>query len=104
MDKLQEYRGAIKDRLGRLSALESKYDSEQQDILHYIEFNKYDAVTGSKLLKELRAVRLRRRAIKEEVDCLRSMKMRLQSAGLWDYKLKTQKQYKDKTDIIQKIL
>lgn len=45
----------------------SAIDLEEQDILHYIEFNNFNAAQGYKLSKILKATREKRRAIKNKI-------------------------------------
>lgn len=51
----------------------SKYDSEQDDILHYIEMRKCDAIMSAKLMKRLKVIREERRVVKEELNAVRSI-------------------------------
>jgi len=44
----------MKKRYQDLDTLKRQYDLIEQDILHYIEFEKYNAVIGSKLLKKIK--------------------------------------------------
>ena len=45
----------------------SKVDKEQEDILHFIELEKYNAATMMKVTKKLKEVRAKRRVIKDEL-------------------------------------
>lgn len=49
-------------------------ESEIIDLLHEIEFTKFDAYRGYKLCKEIQDVRQRRRKIKEKMEILRGLK------------------------------
>ena len=93
----------LKKRFNELDAIKGQYDMQEQDILHYIEFEKYDAVTGSKLLKKLKEIRIGRRNIKNEYEDLQSILCRLDNAGLKGYKRK-QKDYEYRTVTINSIL
>lgn len=46
----------------------SNVDKEISDILHYIEFNKFNAADGYKLARSLKELRLKRRDIKDQID------------------------------------
>lgn len=60
------YRDEIKKRKRELEEELSQVDLKQQDILHFLENEKCDAVTMSKATKKLIVVRKQRREIKEE--------------------------------------
>ena len=76
----------------------SKKDGEQEDILHYLEFKKCDAIITSKLVKKLKEVRKERRLIKEELEAVQRI-----TQGINERKEKN-KQYKFRTNIITEIL
>ena len=61
-------------RLKELREEQSKWDIKQDEILHYIENHKLDAVKGCKLLKILKQVREERRIVKNEIDVVQSLK------------------------------
>lgn len=46
----------------------SKVDKEQEDILHFLELEKYNAATMMKVTKKLKEVRAKRRIIKDELN------------------------------------
>lgn len=60
-------------RLKELSRIISEYDLQEQDILHYIEMKKFDAVMGSVLMKKLKEITMERRTAKEEFSALSSI-------------------------------
>lgn len=60
-------------RLKELTKIISKYDLQEQDILHYIEMKKFDAVMGSMLMKKLKEITMNRRTAKEEFSALTSI-------------------------------
>lgn len=66
VEKYNSYREEVQKRKKELEAMMSNVDLEQQDILHFLENEKCDAVTMSKITKKLIVVRKRRREIKEE--------------------------------------
>lgn len=61
-------------RLKELREEQSKWDIKQDEILHYIENHKLDAIKGCKLLKILKQVRTERRIVKNEIDTVQSLK------------------------------
>lgn len=60
-------------RLKELTKIISEYDLQEQDILHYIEMKKFDAVMGSMLMKKLKEITMNRRTAKEEFSALTSI-------------------------------
>ena len=68
IEEYNAYLMKIKKKHSELNQKLSAVDLEEQDILHFIEFEKCDAVTMMKLMKKLKDVRTRRREIKDEVD------------------------------------
>jgi hypothetical protein len=52
----------------------SKYDLMEQDILHKIEFEKFNASEGYKYSKAIQNIRIQRRAVKNELDTLLQLK------------------------------
>ena len=76
----------------------SKKDGEQEDILHYLEFKKCDAVITSKLVKKLKKVRKERRLIKEELEAVQRI-----TQGINERKEKN-KNYKFRTNVVMEIL
>lgn len=63
----------------RLSNELSEVDLQQQDILHFLEFEKCDAVTMVKATKKLKLVRQKRREIKNKYQVVVIMCDRLKS-------------------------
>lgn len=76
----------------------SKKDGEQEDILHYLEFKKCDAIITSKLVKKLKEVRKERRLIKEELEAVQRI-----TQGINERKEKS-KDYKFRTNVVMEIL
>lgn len=76
----------------------SKKDGEQEDILHYLEFKKCDAIIASKLVKKLKEVRKERRLIKEELEAVQRI-----TQGINERKEKN-KDYKFRTNVVMEIL
>ena len=56
------------DKRRELISKLSKADKEQDDILHFLEFEKYNAATMMKVTKKLKEVRANRREIKNELS------------------------------------
>ena len=52
----------------------SEVNGKEQDILHYIEFNKFNAAEGYKLSKRLQDIRKKRRIIKNKIDIINVIK------------------------------
>jgi hypothetical protein len=77
-DWIDEYNHIIKratKRQSELIKLQSLYDSQQDDILHYLEMMKCDAIKSSKLMKALKEIRAKRRLVKEELSAVNSITM-----------------------------
>lgn len=64
----------IDKRMSELSVQQSKWDSIQDEFLHYIENHNMDAVKSCKIIKQLKYVRNGRRKVKNEIDVIRSLK------------------------------
>ena len=64
----------IDKRLKELSNEQSKADTKQDEILHYIENHNLSASQSCKLTKQLKKVRKERRLVKDEIDTIRSLK------------------------------
>jgi hypothetical protein len=77
-DWIDEYNHIIKKATKRqteLIKLQSLYDGQQDDILHYLEMMKCDAIKSSKLMKALKEIRAKRRLVKEELGAVNSITM-----------------------------
>jgi hypothetical protein len=61
-------------RLEELQKQQSILDIQQQELLHYIENHKTNAIESCKLIKLLQQVRYQRRDVKNEADKIRSLK------------------------------
>lgn len=64
----------IDKRLAELYSKQSVWDIMQDELLHYIENHKLDAVKSCKIVKQLKYVREGRRQVKDEIDVIRSLK------------------------------
>lgn len=100
IDEYNEYRNKIKQRLQELSALLSQADLEEQDLLHFLEFEKCDAITMVKTIKELKNIRIKRRVIKNEFEDLQRVSCRLGK----ELKTPNEKTYTYKTNVADKLL
>lgn len=101
--ELNDLEKAFRTRFNQLHKLKQEYDLQQQDILHFIEFEKYDAPTGSKILKKLKEIRQRRREIKDEYEELQSILRKMKNAGLHNY-IRPNKSYVYRTTTLEDIL
>lgn len=77
MANLKNVEGEYKKILDKYSKDFSEQDRKQQDILHYLEFNNLSSVAAYRLMKELKKVRLRRRAAEDTVNLLNNMALQL---------------------------
>jgi len=102
-ESVKNLQETLTKRFAELHRLKSNYDLKEQDILHYIEFEKYDAVAGSKLLKSLKKVRIERRSIKDEYEELQAILARLRNAGLQNFS-RPQKEYAYRVISLEQIL
>ena len=75
----------------------SQYDSQEQDLLHFLENERYDAVVMVKVAKQLKDNRQLRREIKIEINRLNSMASLLGKSKLHQL---AQKTYTYRTDIL----
>ena len=75
----------------------SQYDNEEQDLLHFIENEKYDAVTMVKVAKLLKDNRLARRKIKVELEQLQSIRDTVAHRNLQKF---AEKPYTYRTDVL----
>jgi hypothetical protein len=82
---------------GRLSYL----DQNQNDILHFIELEKYDAVAMVKLAKQLKETRRQRRIVKVELEQIEDLIRLTSKARLAKF---INKKYTYRTDVISKVL
>ncbi|MEG1354062.1 MAG: hypothetical protein RSC65_03865 [Malacoplasma sp.] len=70
------YNTMLDDVLKRKAELEKEIsicDLEKQDILHYIEMKKCDAVMSSRLMKKLKEIITERRTLKVEYNAISSI-------------------------------
>lgn len=104
MNKVYELRQQflidLSKRRKELESQLSMYDTEQQDLLHFLENEIYDAVVMVKIAKQLKINRLTRRKIKVELEQLQSIR---DSVGHKDLKRFAEKTYEYKTDVLSSI-
>ena len=101
--EFNEYLTRIRTRHQELSQKLSEVDLEEQDLLHFLEFEKCDAVTMMKVTKKIKEIRERRRVIKNEWDKLSAVNNRFANVKCLkesDY----QKVYTYKTDAAKEFM
>ena len=64
----------VDKRLTELSGQLSKWDTIQDELLHYIERHNLDAVKSCKVIKQMKYVREERRQVKDEMNIIHSLK------------------------------
>lgn len=101
IEKYNEFVSALQSRYDCLNQAKSQVDKEEEDILHFLEFEKYSGSTMMKITKRLKDVRRRRRIIKTEFEELQSIldKTKLKTIKAAD----KNKTYTYKTAILQDI-
>ena len=72
-NQLKTLQAELEEKANQLPLLNSYYDSQISDLLHYIENNKLNAPQISKLIKKLKICREERRKVKEEYAILQSV-------------------------------
>lgn len=100
IEEFNEYLREIKELQTKLTSQLSEYDKQQEDILHFIEFGKYNAVTMMKVTKKLRNVRIKRREVKNKLELLIPICSRI---GKNELKCANKKCYAFKTNILSEI-
>lgn len=101
-DWVNEYNSFIKkanERRQELYKKLSEYDNQLNDIMHYIEMMKCDAIVSSKLMKKLKELRQKRRIIKDELHALDSI-----CALSKKSKYKNNETYEFKTNVVIDLL
>ena len=99
IDKYNNLFESMTNRRNELQKQLSNYDLQEQDILHYIEMKKCDAIMSAKLMKKLKEVTCARRVVKEEYCSLNSLTMNLKKN-----KYKNNQEYTFKTNVIIDLL
>ena len=80
VEKFNEYYAEICKRRKELAEIESKLDLQQQDILHFLETERCDAVTMVKATKKLRLIRQERRIVKQELSIVQTISDRMKGS------------------------
>jgi isocitrate dehydrogenase len=93
----QQFLWDLAKRRKELSEQLSQYNNQEQDLLHFLENERYDAVVMVKVAKQLKDNRLSRRAIKVEIDQLNSMSSILTKKNLLKF---AEKDYEYRTNIL----
>ena len=92
---------ALTQRQKELSGRLSRLDQNQNDILHFIELEKYDAVAMVKLAKQLKETRRQRRVIKVELEQIEDLIRMTSKTRLAKF---INKKYTYRTDVISRAL
>lgn len=100
INEYNEFLDNTRKRQGELDKELSSLDLQEQDILHYIEMRKCDAVTSARLMKKLKEIRIKRRSVKEEHCAIASINSTSKKSNYCN----KQKKYKFKTEIIFDLL
>ncbi len=93
----------ISDQCTELSNKVQMYNNQQNDLLHYIELENYNAATGSKLIKEMKQLRKERRIVKNKQIELLSILNAMEKSRVIKNKTANQK-YKYRTNIVKQTL
>lgn len=64
----------VDKRLTELNGKLSKWDTIQDELLHYIERHNLDAVKSCKVIKQMKYVREERRQVKDEMNIIHSLR------------------------------
>lgn len=86
-----------------ISALYSKLDLQRQDLLHFLELEKYDAVTMMRISKKIVEISKKRREAKYKLSELDAIISRMKSP-LKDRKEIVKDKSKYKTDILKEFI
>ena len=95
-----QFRKEVRSRWYIASQNVTTYNSQEQDLLHFLENEKCDAVDMVKVAKELKSLRQRRRIAKIEMERCQSI---LSSIDKKDLKRFEEKTYTYKTDALVNI-
>ena len=102
---IQEISANYKELFSRKETLTkqiSKVDKEREDILHYIELGKYNAVEGWKLLSLLREVSKERRKIKDEEEYISKVTNNIKLSTVNRFEKSKPKTYHFRSSILNK--
>ena len=84
-------------RCNSLTQKLSKMDLKEQDMLHFLEDGKYDAVVMVKLAKQMRELRKARRVVKVEIEQIQSLMATMNAKKLEAF---AHKDYTYRTDVL----
>lgn len=101
IEEFNQYLDTIRKRHAELNKELSEYDLEQEDILHFLELETYDAVTMVKVSKRLKEIRQKRREIKNELSMIQAIHARIGNNNL---KYTTPNTYSFRTDILNDLV
>lgn len=73
IEKYNNLLDTMEERMCELNNQLSNYDLQEQDVLHYIELKKCDAIMSAKIMKKLKEITANRRMVKEELISLQSI-------------------------------
>ena len=93
----------LRQRKNQLKKEYQLLNDKQQDLLHAIEFERYNSAQGAKILKRLKALRTERRIISNELEEVKSILERFDENKTNDVLLKSSKKYTYRTNIISDI-
>lgn len=82
IDNLMKVYEFTLSELNQLTKELSNVDIEIQSLLHYVEFNKFDVVSGYKIVRNLKDLRIKRRGIKNELEPLQILLSSLEKCDL----------------------
>ncbi len=72
---------AVNTEYEALSKAQSRIDLIQQDLLHFLENEIFDAYTGYKVAMKLKKTRIQRREIKDRIEMIEGVRQRLGCGG-----------------------
>jgi len=110
INSLLQITNDIEFKINELNKLGTQYDREINDIIHYIEFNKFSASKGYWLSKQLKEVRINRRNNHNEVELLLEMKTYLSNTTIKKMKLaietkisiQNNRKYTNRTNVLER--
>lgn len=100
IEEYNEYLNRIKKRKDELNQQLSNADLEEQDLLHLLEFEKFNGITLIKIAKKLKDIRVKRREIKNEWEQLNKIHTKLGK----EIPVHNEKSYKYRTDVAKEFL
>lgn len=98
--KIREIEAEIRKEMKTLSVVLGDIDGKVNDILHFIEFEKYSASEGARLLKQLKSLRQERRDVKDRHSELHSDLSRVKTMSFRERK-KENRCYHNRSTIIK---